>query len=304
MNSIYSFPLGATYWEIDVPLAELSYAQRRRLVWQTFRPRIKRFTYKYVGFDCDNETSVDRLRDLLVRSKIWLSPPSAFNDPFDSQADPIAEGSTAMKRAKFERLMREHEPEVGGVARRREVDRMMAMDASHWSERARMAITASSAGLGVSCFTDDPRNLLMWSHYARQHQGLTIQFEPLRDHRVFLKAISLDYTRTYPCVNFFDDESMRDSRQIFSKFEDWRYEKERRIVAPGGANQWLPFKADALTGIVVGAKFASRAGPVVQRLLNERQAMKSPDVTIYRATQHRRDYRVTLQRQQSVLCEG
>lgn len=55
-----------------------------------------RFLYKFRSFIASDPESVDRVRDVIVRSRLWLSSASDFNDPFDMSAsvtipsDPVA----------------------------------------------------------------------------------------------------------------------------------------------------------------------------------------------------------------------
>jgi hypothetical protein len=47
------------------------------------------------------DTSLDRLRTIVVDSKLRLSSPSSFNDPFDMTAQVVAEGTHDERLRRF-----------------------------------------------------------------------------------------------------------------------------------------------------------------------------------------------------------
>src|SRR4029077_15773202 len=51
--------------------------------------------------------SIDRLRDVLVRSRFWLSSPLEFNDPFDMSAQLVVEGTVEEKKQRVRALLKE-----------------------------------------------------------------------------------------------------------------------------------------------------------------------------------------------------
>lgn len=75
----------------------LPYFERRVKISRNIEPPPSRFLYKYKSVDETNPTTTDRLRDILVRSRLWLSSPIDFNDPFDMSAKIIA-GATPDER--------------------------------------------------------------------------------------------------------------------------------------------------------------------------------------------------------------
>ncbi len=68
-------------------LAQLPYRERRQILWHRQKPRLARFYYKFRALVPNDNKSVDHMRDIIVRSKFWLSSPLDFNDPFDMSAN-------------------------------------------------------------------------------------------------------------------------------------------------------------------------------------------------------------------------
>jgi len=65
-------------------LQSLGYSERRRVLWYKSEPGLRRWLYKFRAFDALDETSVDRVRDIVLQCRLRLSPPGELNDPFDS----------------------------------------------------------------------------------------------------------------------------------------------------------------------------------------------------------------------------
>lgn len=89
-------------------LSSLDYDRRRRELWyyQT-SPRLPRFLYKFRSFDPSDDVSVDHIRDIVVKSRLWLSSPADFNDPFDMKASVVINGSAASLRARFHKILKQ-----------------------------------------------------------------------------------------------------------------------------------------------------------------------------------------------------
>src|ERR1700729_1649096 len=65
-------------------------------------------------------------------------------------------------------------------------DRLIAQLRESFAEQRRK--------FGVCCFcAGDPRNVLMWSHYAGAHFGICLQFETARDPPTLMRALRVPY---------------------------------------------------------------------------------------------------------------
>lgn len=80
----------------------------------------------------------------------------------------------------------------------------------------------------VVYLTDNPKNILMWSHYGDSHKGLCLGFENMRH------TIPIDYTDDFPKIDFNnknDQEKILEFMKIMTtKSSQWSYEKERRMI--------------------------------------------------------------------------
>lgn len=292
----YIFPEDVLSSRVTSLAQSSSYALLRNVAWAETTRRGHRFIYRYSSLLPEDETSIDRLKDVVLRSRLWLSSPEDFNDPFDSKAQAVYEPDTRKRRAKIEQLVRTHAPHLSWSEKREKINQMMARTPSQWHVESAQILEKNSTSLGISCFTDDPRNLLMWSHYARHHRGICLQFEVVRDINVFARAQAVEYTNDYPLFNIFTFTMDDLSRLMLSKFKDWEYERERRIVCPDGAHKWLRFSPNALTGVILGTKAGDKSLSTIKQVLAERSDLQLPRINLYQAHQHASSYRLRIRR--------
>ena len=125
-------------------------------------------------------------------------------------------------------------------------------------------ITALSNVALLKCFTEDPRNNLMWAHYADSYKGICVEYDIRRASEEVKKMLFPVVYRKKP-EHFIsvdeilsgkergDKDYLRDSKGIFSeKPFCWKYEKEWRIIRDDGAcgNKWDAEKKGALLEMI------------------------------------------------------
>jgi hypothetical protein len=225
---------------------------------------------------------------------LWLSAPPDFNDPFDTSACIVSQGTDADMSAMLVRR-------GTGVTKLTEAQkeqrrRELLADTPQFEVAVQAAFRTNLDQLGVACFTPLPRNLLMWSHYAASHKGLVLQFEPTRHLDLFTYPVKVEYERTYPVVNWIGDHVLSMRLVMLRKHPAWEYEQEYRMVHPGGARSYLPFAPGGLTGVILGCKATSEVVDCVQGLIEERQRAGHPPVRLFQAQQHTRDYALIFRR--------
>jgi hypothetical protein len=92
-----------------------------------------------------------------------------------------------------------------------------------------------SSGVGLLCLTKRNDSLPMWAHYAANAAGLVVEFRDLDivfcgdQTGVLRQPTAVRYEREHLGVSF-DPRSHRSL--FFSKFSDWSYEEEVRVVLP------------------------------------------------------------------------
>jgi hypothetical protein len=255
-----------------------------------------RFQYKYKALAVDpTEPRARHLRALIVENRLWLSSPRDFNDPFDMTAHVTFEGDTNKIRQRFKQLIADRSGK-GWKERKALLEQYMARPRNEWQEAAERAFSQSLDQIGVFSFADDPRSVVMWSHYGDHHIGICLQFEVARDPETMLVAVPVKYVTDYPILNWAGETAEQLNQILLNKFERWRYEGESRIVWPGGAHTYLPFKPAALVGLIFGCRATEPGVKVVTAMLEERKALGLPDIRIYRAEKHSSRYGLVIRR--------
>ena len=210
------------------------------------------------------------MRDIIVRSRFWLSSPVDFNDPFDMAAKIVAEASIKETQKRIEGLLK-----LKGLnwsQRQKERPRLVAQGLADIAQRAQTAHRENIKNTGVYSFGGDPRSILMWSHYASNHEGFCLQFEFAKDPKTFFQSINVKYSEDYPVVNWVTQFKEGIEAIIERKHIGWSYELERRIIVPEAAHQYLPFRAEALRGIIIGCRASEQSLKKLDELLEERSS--------------------------------
>jgi len=276
-------------------LAGLSYIERRRWLRKNVASPYPRFLYRYTKLEPDKEESVRHLRQTLVDSELWLSSPTEFNDPFDMSFEVVFSGNGARKRNVLDHKFKELFPQVGWVQRKKRINQMMA-EPSKTLARIQNSFRNNFGGCGVCCFTPNPKNLLMWSHYAASHTGIVLQFHPACDPGIFTRPAPVVYSDHYPTVDWANDTFGEIRKALFVKSSHWQYENEWRIIHPAGANTKLIFGASALTGIITGCRASDETISTLIALLDERNKKGLPAIALYKAAKHPSEFRLTAMR--------
>src|SRR5688572_10987223 len=274
-------------------LSGLSYRERRRFLWNRTKPRTKRFLYKFRVLDPRDPVSIDRIRDLLVRSRMWLSSPVDFNDPFDMSAKFVVEGTIQEKLQRFKQLQK-FVPQMKWSERKRQLHKAVAMNNEQILAQVVATTERDTKAAGVYSFAGDPRSILMWAHYGFKHEGLCFVFEVARDPQLFLEAADVDYKKEYPVVNWIKFSSEDVKAMALRKYKSWNYENEKRLVFFDEAHTYRYFHPAALRAIIVGLRCKESTLGKLRELLGERAANHFPSVTLYRCKKHESEYKLVI----------
>lgn len=80
-----------------------------------------------------------------------------------------------------------------------------------------------SERIGMICFCQNWHNPLLWSHYAKRHEGICLGFD-IADE--FVRKVSYVDTRTPLNLPLSKEE---EDRLLYTKFSGWKYEEESRV---------------------------------------------------------------------------
>ena len=182
--------------------------------------------------------------DNIEKDTIGLSDTNKFNDPYDSKGFQLQMNKNLTKESIDQLLKSEAKHLITPyLNRRKQRELYLIKTTSELSEFVRKInpktrgnlffenydINRESLILGhestlASCFSSSNNSILMWSHYAKQHEGFCIGYD-YQKHKDYLYPINYQN-------HFFTDEMvmMAIDKAKISKAEEWGYEKEWRFV--------------------------------------------------------------------------
>jgi hypothetical protein len=244
--------------------------------------------YKYRPFDRKSQPECKRTLKMLRQSNVWMATPTSFNDPFDCRPEILRNEETEQRNLQtivqnhlraIKAALRKHQklmdkegqplPRRALVELRRLLESRRPNNVKYQALNKRLVVPpcgemalellrSTLNKIGVLSLTANPAEMLMWAHYASQHSGFCLGFEPsvgslLRDD-THTKAVN--YMDQYPKLDLHSlkihwsvvvqDGPVSESTKIeveepnlqaviYSKSKKWQHEKEWRVlVAEGG----------------------------------------------------------------------
>jgi hypothetical protein len=159
--------------------------------------------------------------------------------------------------------------------------------------------------IGILCLTEKPDNLLMWAHYAQQHQGFVIEFDEAhsffnqekRADYYFDRLLKVRYSIDRPNQACIADLTAEET--FLTKSKDWEYEQEWRMlrrlktfterIIIGQTDMHLySFPPECVTGIILGARMSDKDRTELINLISN--DLRYNHVKLYQATINERKY--------------
>lgn len=246
--------------------------------------------YNYLRFDPSSPESMRNVRTMLVDSKLYLTDPTSFNDPFEFKTQVVVERD--LMRVQLGKMFDYGTQNLNRTPLQRELVIQGALKRISDDPSGALKQALQTDRHGVHCFTPVAKNLLMWSHYADSHKGICLQFTPAKDVATFICAHSVDYCDDFPSLRIptVPPEDMR--AMIMRKGKVWEYEAERRIVLLGISDRLMSFAPEALTAVILGCRFPEASVPAIKQMLNEREQRGFPPVSVYRTAARKNSYQL------------
>lgn len=169
----------------------------------------------------------------LEAHSFYFGSPREFNDPYDCALYPsLAEPTDSEARAYRSRYT---QPGVPERVRREFLeisnDDLKAKIIEIVKRAVDERIDAFLKNNGVTCFSEDNNNLLMWAHYGRKYRGFCLEFST--EYEPFKKMAEVTYDDLIPTINAVSILNGDDSfiTQLYrTKSSSWNYEKEWRVI--------------------------------------------------------------------------
>ena len=201
---------------------------------------LPRYIYKYA--------TIKTTLLILNSSKIKFSKPSKFNDPFDCNITVDTNNSEKEINDYIDSLKKTQNLTQKYV----EALRIQCHNPVELQRIADKSIKEVKKAFGVTCFSKNKDNLIMWAHYSDKHKGVCLKFDILGDPDFFMIPFLVNYTKDYPLINFIREFKSLAKLFLETKSIDWAYENEVRILKKGA--DYYPFNKKSLVEIIFGAR--------------------------------------------------
>lgn len=251
-------------------------------------------------------------RSTLVEQLAFFSSPLNFNDPFDCRIPLTFENMTDSERAEFRKKLAsimanevQDDPhhlfdELGEFS---PIDDNRILRLASFRQDREIFPENTLSKFGLYCLSEDPKNILMWSHYANNHQGICIGFNTQKLLQAFQKHSELknfhfldfnkvDYVIDFPEINL--NEKLNIGETIFFKKADsWEYEREWRalIYFYHTEKRLLEIPGECIEEIILGCKMNKKSASEVINVARQ----LNPAVKIFEAKRVRSKYKLFLQ---------
>jgi len=202
--------------------------------------------YKYV--------SADVAKKILNYLQVKCSSPLLFGDPFDSQIEiqhNVTSNEDLIKKTtgkicesikpflKDGNVKQAHELVFEEIMNESQfvADRKSAFDRVYSDVNEKIIEFAKEDR--IFCISEKKDNLLMWAHYANEHQGAVIQFRCILEKDTALCAAKpVIYADKMPLLTIEDffikgEQAIKEyivNKVLLTKSRDWEYESEWRVI--------------------------------------------------------------------------
>lgn len=200
--------------------------------------------YKYREIsDPNGATNKNTLR-MIEYGEIYFSKPSSFNDPFDAKLDYDFNASSQDIKKHFKKIgLPDHN-----------IDNLIQNIKSGVFKFNTLAFgngTGYADIINIFCLSKNCNNILMWSHYAKDHTGICVGFKvhhwakslnikikpgfslPAVNgiENNLLPAVNVEYNNEKPSPYNIFKHSVKELEPFFKrKSELWTYEEEVRLM--------------------------------------------------------------------------
>jgi len=228
----------------------------------------------------------------LEKEQLWLSKIETLNDPFECgmMFDPLASIRLFFRsdlfRDEFKRNtgIRITDAEVTAIvssdnpynayqkfcaAKSIIINQSYEAHNAKIMQRWREILEEVKEKIRVCCFTTRNDSTLMWSHYAKNHSGICVEYDFLDSNNIRFILQPIYYCNEVFRIKTFEDlTAVTNIMSALHKSTDWTYESEWRVTGFPGKNGLVPetIKAPNPTAIYTGVRFDKNETAVQARL--------------------------------------
>lgn len=241
--------------------------------------------YKYEAFSAQ---SLENLKNQVI----YFGSPLRFNDPYDCALSPSIKEPSDGDVGKIRRYYlaeKDMDAKVRAQFETATIAGLRIMLLRIGQDVLNQEVSRFLSQRGVSCFAEQPDNLLMWSHYAGHHKGFCLEFKT--ESEPFQKIMRVKYSADMPAfdlVPMLCDQNFDQILELFcTKAIDWQYEREWRAIHKEAGTAYT-YPAEALTGVYFGPEATFTSFEIIALIL----AGQNEQVKLWKGLRSRSDFTV------------
>lgn len=227
---------------------------------------------------------------LLVNSEIWFSSLAKLNDPFEREFELERMNELPKDEFLIDWYQNISSFKYDNYRIKRLLERLKKDPSQFYKDLKTDVRVKYHSKLKIACFSLIYNEILLWSHYADEHRGVSLIFS--RDTLVnsakqeinhldmdFVEAKNVRYGRSKKLNVTFNEADyslpIRNLQSsIFRKLTCWKYEKEFRILCRNTFTKTQEgygskFTKDSLKGIIFGERCSTDDVALVYSVLNK-----------------------------------
>lgn len=217
--------------------------------------KIPKILYKYR--DLTNQYHLNTI----LKGEIYLANPFSFNDPFEggnrTRWDKLNYEDCLVKNEEMFLTIVKNLSESDKKKKIKELtDSKEFWHPDNLQVESQLKLNEWDERIGLYCLSTCPKNILMWSHYADNHEGFVIGFNTnklLLDNKFdYLKAV--EYTQGFPEISGLDDLGLQFEKKFFYKSNLWSYENEWRLSKNHIENRIVKIESTSIQEVIFGCK--------------------------------------------------
>lgn len=226
------------------------------------------FLYRYTPHNTEHKY------DIITNSQLWFSKVENFNDPIDSKLDYRQQYTQNEIENYWKQFLKNKPNHPQSLA---EILQNWGSNTSFVEQQNRV-FNLFRTQIGVLCFSVNPKNILMWSHYTNNHKGIVYEFKPnLFSNNLTDSFKGNPYRVNYPCDRSYEllsytlsgkEKNEQFVKELTTKAKDWAYEEEYRMIDLKDSGNKI-FKKESLTSIIFGVQTSEIEIKVVKCLCNQ-----------------------------------